>query len=73
MLSFYHGIFFVNTTQMDITRTPTFSKAALPLGCGCNVKTESPEGKVPSAYPPGLLCICRFFGAYQTVWAYRCK
>ena len=54
MLSFYHGIFFVNTTQMDITRTPTFSKAALPLGCGCNVKTESPEGKVPSAYPPGF-------------------
>ena len=30
--------------QMDITRTPTFSKAALPLGCGCDVKTE-PEGQ----------------------------
>ena len=25
---------------MDITWTPTFSKAALPSGCGCDVKTE---------------------------------
>ena len=25
---------------MDITRTPIFSKAASPLGCGCDVKTE---------------------------------
>ena len=30
--------------QMDITRTPVFSKAALPWRCGCDVKTE-PEGQ----------------------------
>ena len=28
--------------QMDITRTPTFSKAVLPSGCGCDVKPKLP-------------------------------
>ena len=31
-------IIFGMETQMDITQTPIFSKAALPSGCGCDVK-----------------------------------
>ena len=38
---------------MDIARTPTFSKAALPSGCGCDVKTES-EGQGIVPWPSGF-------------------
>ena len=49
--------------QMDITRTPAFSKAALPSGCGCDGKTE-PEGQDTMCLgPPAFLYACAVFSS----------
>ena len=44
-----------NRLQMDITQAPAFLKAALPSGCGCDVKTE-PEIQGTSSLAIRLFC-----------------
>ena len=65
------NIDFNRLSQMDITQAPAFLKAALPSGCGCDVKTE-PEIQGTSSLAIRLFCsliwLCVFDTQLLIMW-----